>query len=614
MRAPLREAPRNGRHADASTRSKSTLRRAASTPLQAGRAQLALIFDAACARAAGAGAVSQPAALMSVRSFLGFMSEAHVVPQLLSPAEVAAGVVAMDRRGISLNEFIERLRVTAELAFGADRRVTAAARQQALLEFIAPACAAVYGVELPLGMPSPPHAASPVGTYRPSAALLPEASPEPPPARQRQRQHASPPSPQPQEQRRGPSGGAAKLHELHERLAEAERDLRSERREKAAIALHADRACAAMEAELERLRRESVSNRQQEQALRALSPRRSGARGRRHGRDVLGALAVGIISRSRVSATAGWFEVWVARVREGMLQRAVATERRRADAALAGAEDALVSITLREEQQHHQQIEQQAPSRLAGRHRDMDALGLSPAVTARRSGGASAAATATTAPKTHRGLTLAAKDEKHAELSLAVSAAKVEGEAWRRRAEGEATTRAAAEREFEKERAAAAEALAGALSRAEEQANAQIKAAKQEAEVEWMEREGELFVQAQAAATQAAEAVTSAPSQVVSALQGAASELRQELRGAEAETDRYFQILGSVSSLGVRRWLLWRVLSRWRSLAFIVGHETTAAQSKVVLVVLLLHQRRRQQLRLRAFQCWRQWVATLWTG
>ena len=98
---------------------------------------------------------------------------------------------------------------------------------------------------------------------------------------------------------------------------------------------------------------------------------------------------------------------------------------------------------------------------------------------------------------------------------------------------------------------------------------------------------------------------------LVSALQAAAAELRGELRAAEGEADQNLELCDRVATLGSRRWLLWRSLSRWRSLAFICGAEAAMSHRRVLLAMLLLHQRRRAQLRRRAFQAWASWVSEL---
>jgi hypothetical protein len=534
--------------------------------MQRNRPQLARVFDAASGASPG-----EPAALMPLRGFLKFLSDAAVVPRLLAPADVAANVVsdattgqrARDGWKISLNEFVARLCLVAELAFARRSRGGSAARQRALLEYLAPACERLYGVELDtldLDVVSP--RAQPSSVYRPSAAVLHDAESPPPPSRRAE---------QPEQ---------AEVRELRRRLA-------AERRAKDAIALHADRTCAAMEEELARLRERSVATRQQEQALRALSPR--GARGRRHGRAVLGALAVGIISRSRVNATAGWFALWFARVRESALRSVVQADRRRADTAVQEAEETLTSITLHEEQRHRR------PKTAGGR------------LTAERhaKGGMHDNAT--------RG-----------QLTLAASAAKVEAEAWQRRAEDEAHARAAAEREFSKERDAMRDELAqarAAIAKEKEELRLKAEQGAQHAVAERKAREKQLQAEAEERKQKDAEAVQelavaraaaeSSHLPLVSALQAAAAELRGELRAAEGEADQNLELCDRVATLGSRRWLLWRSLSRWRSLAFICGAEAAMSHRRVLLAMLLLHQRRRAQLRRRAFQAWASWVSEL---
>lgn len=524
--------------------------------MQLNRVQLGIVFDAAAGAQPG-----EPAALMGLRRFLQFLSDMAVVPRLLDPAQVAANVVsdattgqrARDGWKISFNEFILRICLVAELVFG-KRHSSDAGRQRALLEYLAPSCERLYGVELQV--PSVTEARLP--PYDPSSIVYGAESPSSP------RSEASPLV-------TSAAQADSLVRTLQQRLADAERQLRSERKAKETIVLHADQTRVAMEKELARLRAQSVSVRQQEQALRSLSPR--GLRGRKRGRAVLGALAVGIISRSRINATAGWFQLWVARVREFELRRTVIVDRRRADTAVQEAEQALTALTLREEQRQDRLLT--VPPELSGQSPSRIQAGPSDA-------------------------------------ELAISAAKAETEAWQRRARAEANARVVVERARSEERDALRNALAASealAARAEQDERNTQKAAAERALLEkqlHVEMESNARRESEAAQELAVarESAESSHLPVVAALQEVAAELREELRASEMEVERQFVVCDRIAAQSGRRRRLWRAFSRWQTLAFICEAKAAANQQKVLLVAVLLHQRRRAQLRRQAFGAW----------
>ena len=524
-------------------------------PMRLNRVHLGNVFDAAAGAKPG-----EPAALMGLRRFLQFLSDVAVVPRLLDPAQVAASVVsdattgqrARDGWKISFNEFILRICLVAELVFG-ERHSSDEGRQRALLEYLAPSCERLYGVELQV--PVVTNARLP---YEPSSLVHGTESPL------STRSDASP---------RVTSAGktVSLVRTLRQRLDDAERQLRSERKAKETIALHADQTRMAMEKELALLRAQMVSVRQQEQALRSLSPR--GLGGRRRGRAVLGALAVGIISRSRANATAGWFQLWVARVRELELRRTVIVARRRADTAVQEAEQALATLTLRDERRQGRSLT--VPQELSGQSPSRIQAGLSDA-------------------------------------ELAISAAKAETEAWQRRAEAEANARVVAERARSEERDALRNALAASEALAARVEEGERNAQKDAAERALLENQLRVEVEsnvkrASEAAHELAVARESAESShfpVVAALQEVTAELREELRASEMEVERHFVVCDRIAAQSGRRWRLWRAFSRWQTLAFICEAKAAANQQKVLLVAVLLHQRRRAQLRRQAFGAW----------
>jgi flagellar biosynthesis GTPase FlhF len=515
--------------------------------MQRNRGNLGKVFDAAAGAKPG-----EPAALMGLRRFLQFLSDTAVVPRLLAPAEVAANVVsdattgqrARDGWKLSFNEFIGRTCLVAELAFR-QRHNSDEARQCALLEYLAPSIQMIYGVTLELHLPTVANARASV--YKPSsnddrAELLS--------------------SPQSSSSLRVSSAGQAEslVRKLQRRLVDAERQLRSELK-----------AREATEEELTRLRTQSVSSRQKEQVLRALSPR--GLHGHKHGRAVLGVLAVGIIARSRVNATAGWFQLWIARVREAEMQRIVIVDRQRADTAVQEAEEALTTLTFREERR--QDRSHAVPA-------EVHSCNCGPS---RSQAGPS---------------------------ELAISAAKAETEAWHRRAEGETKARVIAERERNEERDALRNALASLETEATRAEQAERKAQKAVADCALLEKQLHVEVESKArreveAARQLAAAHESARashSHVVAALQNVAAELREELRSSELEVERQFGVCNRIAAQSGRRWWMWRTFSRWQTLAFICEAKAVASQQKVLLVAVLLHQHRRAQLRRRAFGAW----------
>lgn len=516
------------------------------------RGNLGKVFDAAAGAQPG-----EPAALLGLRKFLQFLSDVAVVPRLLAPAEVAANVVsdattgqrARDGWKISFNEFILRICRVADIVFERQHR-SGTARQRALLEYLAPPCERLYGVTLELQVPADTSAAPP--PYKPSSLVHCDGSPPLSPSRTSL----------------GVSDADLLVHKLQQRLADAERQLRSERKARDAVTLRADQACAAMEEELTRLRAQSASARQQEQVVRALSPR--GLRRKTHGRAVLGALAVGIIARSRINATAGWFQLWVSRVRESKMQRTVMIDRQRADTAVQEAEQALTSLTLREERQQNRSH----PAPIEMRNRDRGRMQSGPAYDA----------------------------------ELAVSAAQQEAEAWRRRADGEAKARAMAKQEQDALRDAleASQIVAARVERAERDAQ---KAAAECALVEKQLRsQVELNTRREAeAARELASVRESAESShlpVVTALQEVSAELRQALRACERTLERQLLVSYRIAGKSAHRWQMWRAFSRWRTLAFICEAKAAAGQQRVLLVAVLLHQRQRAHLRRKAFRAW----------
>eukprot|EP01043_Picozoa_sp_COSAG02_P008365 COSAG02_NODE_266_length_26580_cov_9.209207_13_plen_532_part_00 len=497
--------------------------------MQHNRANLEKVFNAAAGAKPG-----EPAALMGLRGFLQFLSDTAVVPRLLAPAEVAANVVSDATTGqrarsgwkVSFNEFMLRICLLAELAFG-QRHSSNEARQRALLEYLAPSASMIYGVTLELHVPN--AASAPCSLYKPSS--------------NGDRAESLSRSPRPVSSLRAPGAEQAEsfVHKLQQRLADAERQLRSERNGREAA-----------EKELMRLRAHIVASRQQEQALRALSPR--GLRGRKHGRAVLGTLAVGIISRSRVNATAGWFQLWIARAREAEMQRSVLADRQRADTAVQKAEEALTTLTLHEEQR--QDRSHTVPSEV--RNCSPGRMGTGPS-------------------------------------ELAISAAKKETEAWRRRAEGEGKALVVSERKRNEER----DALCNALEKAA--AERALLEQQLHGEVESMARRE---VEAARELAAAHESAGSSHLHVVAALQRVAAELREELRSSELEVEKQFRVCNRIAAQSERRWRLWRAFSRWQTLAFICEAKAIASQQKVLLVAVLLHQHRRAQLRRQAFGAW----------
>lgn len=528
--------------------------------MQLNRRNLAKVFDAAAGANPG-----EPAALMGLRRFLQFLSDASVVPRLLSPADVATNIVsdattgqrARDGWKISFNGFILRICLVAELAFG-QQHSSGADRQRALLEYLAPSCERFGGVTLQLELP----VETPV-SYTPSP-LRCDAN--------LQRLHPVPRSASP----RSPSTEKV-VHKLQQRLAKVERQLRLEREAKSSIALHADQTCAALEDELIRLRVQAVSTRQKERALRAMSPR--GDRGCMHGRDVLGALAIGIISRSRVNATAGWFQLWVARVHESELRRSVMANRQRADTAVHEAEEALTTLTLREE-----------------RKRDRSH----------------------NVPANKCDWTPSRMQAEVANAELATTVAKAETATWQRRAEAEANARAMAEMEFSQERTALRNALAAsqaAAAKAEQAEQAERDTRKAVDDRALVEKE--LYLEAKTRESEAMRELAAAQSShlpVVAALQAVAAELRGELRASEMKVDGQIEVCNHIATKSGRRWRLARLFSRWRTLAFICGQRVYASQQRVLLVAVMLHQRRRAQLRRHVFEAWSGWAHKLSYG
>ena len=568
---------------------------APSAAMQRNRVALAAVFAAA---------VGHAATVMGLRDFLRFAADVAIVPELLSAqvaAELLGEAAARASRGggergsewqLAFADFLGVLCAVAERAFddSGAAHATVQRRQAALLRFLAARCLARFGVELDVGGEE--------SGYRPGPALL-AASPGREEASDEDVWH-SPLAAEEEEPGEEEAGGEGELDALRRRLEACERELRAERKEKGEIAVHADRACAAMEQQMKRMRQ------QEDGALRALSP----CADVRRGRAVLGTLAVGIIGRQRLLATAGWWRVWRDRVRMAAaeaqiagLQRAADEQRARADEAVRGAEEALTEITLRDEGTAATRLRA-----LEGPREGVPRLVLEPAPAS-------------------------SSFEMCGSAQAASTPVNEEVESWRRRAQAEARTRAEAERLWRKDQtklAAAERQLArlGAarLRQAEYGAQRCTRRRMRECLARWREhalRAGQVRLAVErmggknsqlsrgrtfrqwANTVELSRQRRRWESATSTALRESCTELRRELRESESEADRATLLGEALAARGARMRALGLALSRWRALLRGAA-EATLAHRKVLLVVLLLHHTLGRRRLKSSLDAWRQ--------